>query len=865
MAVNAKLRQKMNQEQIAERLRAEQEAIRDCESTPIHDIGIIQPFGYLMAVDTSSSIIVSVSENIEEVFGLPIEKILGSNFEQILSRELIHQSKNALAHSTIGNQREYVGRLSNEHTVCDVFAHAKNERLILELQATNQERSANLKMIEGLHQLASRLNTITDEQTLLERVVLELRALSGFHRVKAYRFLSDGAGEIVAESREPQVESFLGHRFPAYDIPESARKLYETTPIRIIPSINAKQVKLVSHNPDLEPIDLSLALLRGIVPVHMMYLQNVGVGATLSLPITINGKMWGLFAFHHMSERMLSSEKLVALEMLGSSISLILNSILYKKRTNYISECLRVASTLFVQDDSVLGFSSYWDTASTELATLINCDGVALVNADRFDSYGMCPNEDLTRKLCSQLDGVIKMEGSNPKPMGIDSIESKFPELDCGEVAGVLAIPKPASSYDYLLYFRKDASKTIRWAGKPTKELLRTEDGFRLTPRGSFEEYRDSKKNTSDTFNHDDILIAESLQDALSKVLSNFVVQSQHRQRMGLVIRELNHRVRNMLALIGSIITQTKGASHNIEDFVETLEARLLALSETQKLLTEFDWEQVNIQVLFEHALIPYHNYLGSRLILKGDDFSLSPPMASLLALILNELASNASKYGALSNADGQVNLNWEYREGELSIFWTELGGPKVAEPTRHGFGSTLIIEALSYEFNAKCTLDFNPGGVVAKFVIPVEYKQGSGVSITNKMAPALIEPVVLQSFVSLVLEDDYIIAKEMKSHLNQLGATRVDAAPTLESARECIEKTNYDIAFLDANIHGEYSISIATLLEKKGIPFIFVTGYGSKDQELNETACIEVLAKPVSKPQLLSVIQSVNLDTRNA
>ncbi len=854
----------MNQEQIADRLKAEKQAIQDCESIPIHDIGYIQPFGYLMAVDIKSNNIISVSENIEEALGLTVREVLGVNFEKILSRELIHQCKNALAHSTIRDQREYVGRLVHGDVTCDVFAYAENERLILELQPAAQKRSANLKMLEGLHQIVSRLSTITDEQTLLERVVLELRALSGFHRVKAYRFLSDGAGEIVAESREPQVDSFLGHRFPAYDIPESARRLYETTPIRIIPSINAKQVNLVSHDSELEPLDLSLALLRGIVPVHMMYLQNMGIGGTLSLPITINGKMWGLFAFHHMSEKMLSSDKLVALEMLGSSISLILNSILFKKRTKFISECTRVASTLFVQDDSILGFSSYWETARTELATLVNCDGVALLNADRFDSYGICPDENLTRKLCSQLDGIIKVEGTIPKPIGIDSIGSKFQDLDCGDVAGVLAIPKPASSYDYLLYFRRDASKTIRWAGKPTKEILKTEDGFRLTPRGSFLEYKDLKKNTSDTFDSNDMLMAESLQDALSKVLSNFVVQSKHRQRMGLVIRELNHRVRNMLALIGSIITQTKGASHNIEDFVETLEARLLALSETQKLLTEYDWEEVDIQVLFEHALIPYRDYLGKRLLLKGEDISLSPPMASLLALILNELASNASKYGALSNAEGQVNLSWAYSKGALNITWTEQRGPEVEEPTRHGFGSTLIKEALHYEYNAKCTLDFAPTGVIAHFTIPVEYKQGGKVNVVNKITPVTIEPVSLPSFVALVLEDDYIISKEMKSHLNLLGASRVDAAPTLESAEECIEKTQYDIAFLDANIHGENSLGIAALLEKKRIPFIFVTGYGSKDQELNGTACLDVLAKPVSKSQLLTVLRSVNIDVKN-
>ena len=851
----------MKQQDIADRLRAEQEALRDCETIPIHNIGYIQAKGYLMAVDTKSSIVVSVSENITDLFALSIDKILGANVSDILPREIVHQCNNARGHSTIGDQREYVGRLTHKDLVKDVFAHVKKERLILEFQFTDQEKSSNIKMLENVHQVISRISSITDVNQLLEEAVFELFAISGYDRVKAYQFLNDGSGEVVAESKEYKMDSYLGHRFPAFDIPESARRLYETTPIRIITNVNADQVKLISHDAQLEPLDLSLALFRGTIAVHMIYLQNMGLGSTLSLPITVNGKMWGLFAFHHMNERILSSDKLAALEMLGSSISLILNSILYNRRLKYIAECTRVASALFVKNDVDVDPSADGDNVHSELSALINCDGVGLINALRFDSYGNCLSENLTRRLCKYLDKIIEVEGSDPKPIAIESIESNYPDLDCGDIAGVLAIPKPTPSYDYLLYFRKDASKIIRWAGDPTKDLVETKDGFRLTPRGSFEEYQELKQKTSDSFENEDMAIAETLSGSLSKVLSTIVVQSQHRQRMGLVIRELNHRVRNMLALIGSFINQSKGSSHNIEDFVSKLETRLMALSETQKLLTEYDWEEVNIQELFEHSLIPYHQYLGNQLKLQGDEVLLSPPLASLLALVLNELASNASKYGALSNGKGEVELTWQYEPGELSVIWKEKGGPNVEEPTRQGFGTTLIKEALYYEFNAKCSLDFDPGGVVAKFVIPVEdskFKNKTDIKLETK-AP-LVEPITLDSFKALILEDDYIISKEMTSQLNALGASEVDAVPTIEAARDCIENRTYDIAFLDANIRGEFSVGIAELLEEKGIPFAFATGFGSKVQELNNTVCLKILSKPVSKADLLSVLKIAKL-----
>ena len=850
----------MNQEEIKIRLKAEKEAIQNCETIPIHDIGYIQPYGCLIAVDTKTQIIVNVSENISDWLNLSIDKVLRAKFEDIFSHAIVHQCNNSLAHSTIETQREHVGQIITKNKTSEAYAHVKEGRLIIELQPIRPSTKSKLSMLDGVHRIVARLNSITNVEDLLEQVVVEFRALSGFHRVKAYRFLSDGAGEISAESREPQINSFLNHRFPAADIPQSARRLYETTPIRIIPSISAEQVNIRSVDHQQKPLDLSLALFRGHVPVHMLYLKNMGVEATLSLPITVNGKMWGLFAFHHMEEKMLDTETLAALEILGGSISLLLNSIIYKQRIANIEECTRVAATLFVPDDSVLGFSSYWETASSELATLIPCDGVGLLSAERFDNYGLCPDEAVVRKLAVYLDDLFKTKDPS-KPIGIDSIESKFPGINCGDIAGVLAIPNPAMSYQYLLYFRKDESKVIRWAGNPTKDLLKTEDGFRLTPRGSFTEYKESMKKTSDSFSAEELVIAESLQDALSRNLSTISIQSQHRQRLGLVIRELNHRVRNMLALIGSIITQSKASAHSIEDFVSTLEIRLLALSETQKLLTEYDWKHVNAKTLFEHALIPYQNHLGKRLLLSGNQVALPPSLASLLALIMNELASNAVKYGALSNERGKVDLTWNYHLGKLHIAWKEKGGPIVEKPTRHGFGTTLIQEALAYEFNADCSLNFAPEGVEGNFIIPVE---NNPLETENKIKPIEIKPVKINSFVALVLEDDYIIAKEMTSHLKSLGATKVDAAPTIESAKACIEKIDYDIAFLDVNIRGKFSLEIATLLEKKGVPFVFSTGFGSKDQELNNTACLEILSKPVSKAKLLSVLELVNLDVIN-
>lgn len=474
-----------------------------------------------------------------------------------MSDEIIHQCNNALSHSTISTQREYVGRIQKEKAYCEVFAHLKQKRFILELQPEYQAEPLNIRLLDRVQNVLNRLRRYKDVQSLMNQSVEELRFISGFQRVKAYKFLSDGAGEIIAESREEKVDSFLGLRFPAFDIPNSARKLYTTTPIRILPSIDADQVSIISKDSKPEDLDLSLALLRGVVSVHSMYLKNMGVKATLSLPIVLDGKMWGLFAFHHEDERMLSSEILSSLEILGSTIAMTLGAIIQETKLASIKECTRVASILFVADESPIGFSAYWDTARSELATLINSQGVSIVSHDRVLKYGSCPSTDTIRLLAKYLQKDFTSAENLSKPIALDSISIKYPDLDCEEIAGVLAIPNPASPFTFLFYFRKATNKTVRWAGNPKKDIEKVYSGMRLNPRASFAEYINSKQEQSDRFTDEEITIAEDLKEALSKVTANSAIQSEHRKRLGLVIRELNHRVRNTLALVSSIVTRT--------------------------------------------------------------------------------------------------------------------------------------------------------------------------------------------------------------------------------------------------------------------------------------------------------------------
>lgn len=834
----------------------EKAAIENCENQVLTDIDEIQSFGYLLALNADTKKITHASENCVEWFKKPLDKILNAELKDLFPRELVHSCKNTMGHSTITTQREQVGRVISDNAICDVFMHLKGDYYIFELQPASLQSVSGIRMLSNIQRILERIDKHKTLQELLENCVEELRHISGFHRVKAYKFLPDGSGEVVAESLEFGVDSFLGLRFPAFDIPKAARKLYSSTPIRIIPSVSEKQVKLVSFEKK-SSLDLSLALFRGVVPVHQMYLENMGVKGSLSLPIVIDGEMWGLFAFHHMEERMLESEILSGLEILGNAIAGLISTILKKFHLKNIKNSSLVINSLFVSDDSHLGFTTYWNEVKNRLMHLINCNGVALLTSGGYNTFRDCLSEESSRKLINSLVGSF--DNNDPDPIAINSIYEYDKSIISDTIAGVMIIPNSIYKNMYLLFFRKESAETVTWAGNPEKDVEIEENGFRLNPRGSFNSYKDSTKNKSDIFDEGDISIGRAIIESTDMILSTLNKQSENRKRLGLIIRELNHRVRNTLALVSSIISQSHDTNHSLEEYLRLLENRIQSLSEAQLLLTENEWKPIKIQKLLDRLVSMYSNFVDRWNIVQETEFIVPPNLVSLLSLVIHELTSNAIKYGAFSNSEGKVNLKYYEFEKNLIIEWKEENGPPVKKPTRHGFGTDLINEALVYEFDAKCETHFLPKGFEAKFTIPIElitvHYTYNDKLVNKKDLDFEHKSTVNKVF---VLEDDYMISKELIRTLKELKVTEIKSSSSLEGGLATINAFDFDFAVLDVNIRGLKSIDVAQKIEEKGIPYIFATGYGSKDQDLKDFNPLTILTKPIKKGDLKQIFQKL-------
>jgi len=425
--------------------------------------------------------------------------------------------------------------------------------------------------------------------------------------------------------------------------------------------------------------------------------------------------------------------------------------------------------------------------------------------------------------------------------------------------AGLIAIPLARSPRDHVVLFRSEQLHAVRWAGNPDKPVEFGPHGARLTPRKSFEAWSELVKGHSLPFTASQRRIAESLRTGMLEVLVRLSdtadeerVRAQERQQ--LLIAELNHRVRNILALIRGLISQSRSGTETVEDFVSTLDSRIRALARAHDQITADQWGPARLADLIEIESGAYLGKKRNQIHMNGPNFLIQPGAFTTLALVFHELVTNAAKYGALAQS-GEVHVNWHQDQaGDILINWREEGGPAVVAPTRRGFGSTIIEQSIPHDLGGRADVQFKVGGLEAQFVIPERHiagvdRQAAQEAPRGTSANAGNQP--LNGKQVLLVEDSMIIALDAEDALRNLGADDVITAASSARALETITKSKFDFALLDVNLGADTSSVIADVLVASGIPFLFATGYGDGTQFLEKHPGVPVINKPYGAAQL--------------
>ncbi|WP_165853552.1 HWE histidine kinase domain-containing protein [Aurantiacibacter aquimixticola] len=852
-------------------------SVNNCDREPIHIPGAIQPFGTLLAGSPTLDTVTHAAANLGDHLDIAAKNALGQKFTDILPGKVLHDVRNILSYPTATTQRERVGAYEINGRDFELFAHRNgSNQAIIEIEdCQEREQSGDRAPVEQSRLFLAQAATQPDIEKFLRVAVVGLRELTGFDRVKAYRYAADGSGEVVAESRDPKAPSFFGLRYPAWDVPAQARALQVKNPVRMISDIDQEPVPVLTHQEDTEPLDMSLAHLRGISPIHVEYLQNMGVGATLTIGIVVDGKLWGMFSCHHMEARVITSDARIAAELFGQMVSLLIKERQENEQARARSDAAHARQNILAHSDAVNDLLHAFPSIAEILRELVDCDGLAVLRDDKVQTDGSVPSHEAIRAIGGYAEwdeNLLENTDSLVDAKWHHGTSGFVPDLD--GVAGCLIVRATAAYPLQLMFFRDEIEKTVKWAGEPKKEYGEGEFGPRITPRGSFEAYMVEQKNRSKDWSAFDMASAREIQIMLTQItaksereqLSRHKDLVSHQRQQDLMIAELNHRVKNILALIRSLSRQAKDSAASLESYATALEQRISALAAAHDLAVSESMRGVSLRGILDTELGPYLHAENSQAILAGPVVGLRADVAPMIALVFHEIISNAAKYGALSVTDGIVQARWSVDEDGLTFSWRELGGPEVKEPTRHGFGRSLIEKAIPYEFDGEARLDYDPSGLKFDFSLPARNLVDLDKDAEPKLATKVAEiKRVASGKTALLIEDNVVLAMDMVDSLYRLGAEHIETAATIDSGMSLVKTMDFDFAVLDMNLRGEVAFDVAIALKERGVPFIFVTGYGSKMDIPHDLERVPVLTKPVDDGTLSNGVGKIlNSGERN-
>ena len=325
-------------------------------------------------------------------------------------------------------------------------------------------------------------------------------------------------------------------------------------------------------------------------------------------------------------------------------------------------------------------------------------------------------------------------------------------------------------------------------------------------------------------------------------------------ERQVLLAREVDHRAKNTLAVVLSVLRLTRAPT--TKDFIATVEGRVHALAATHNLLSATRWEGADLGKIVEEEMAPYQANHRQRVITDGPAVVLLPATAQAVALALHELATNAAKYGALSTETGTLAVTWRAEGDALVLDWTETGGPPTAEPARLGFGLTIVRSSIEAQFRGGVSYEWRREGLRCTLSIPAAQIAAPPAAAEAPVAVPADDGTrrSLADMRLLVVEDELLVSMLIQEILGELGATVAGPYARLSDGLAAAKAEGFDGAILDLNLAGESADPLADFLLARGVPFVFITGYQRESID-RRYANVPVLQKPIDAAALEGVL----------
>jgi len=455
-----------------------------CGKVPLNQTNFIQPHGVLMVLDSSSYAILQASENVASILGVDARQAVRQSLHQFVPEAQIVKLQEQSG-AMQGGPLPFLMSFPEG----DFLATLKQQQELLIMEVELLPGSAQSdSFIQVYQEIKYVMAAIEEAQTTEETcdiAIRQLRQLSGFDKIMVYSFDEAWNGDVIAEVKEEGMDAYLGLKFPSSDIPAQARALYQRMPYRIIPNVDYEPVKLY---PVLNPAtngftDLSESNLRSVAGVHIEYLRNMKVAASMSTRILRDNKLWGLIACHHRTPKYLGYQMCSVFELLSNVISNRISAMLNADRFHYTTglNALHAKLVEAVYEEDSLADGLYRERAL--LKELLDADGVALVLHRTVQPEGSVPAaaeiDELVIWLQSAQGGGVYHQPSLPS---VYEPAAAF----AATASGVLAIPVHVEKGDYILAFRNEAVRKVNWGGNPSEAIQFEPDRTKYHPRASF-------------------------------------------------------------------------------------------------------------------------------------------------------------------------------------------------------------------------------------------------------------------------------------------------------------------------------------------------------------------------------------------